>query len=73
MTQQVQVKRYNQIGQFLYAYRDAVMVNQNAPVYPDLRTQLLVEAWDMRQPSDSKLDVRTVPVLFENKSLTRRR
>ena len=73
MIQQVEVKRYNPAGQFLYAYRDAVTINQNAPIYPDLKTQLLAEAWDMRQPSESKLDVRTVPVLFENKSLTRRR
>ena len=73
MIQQVEIRRYNQTGQFLYAYRDVVTVNQNAPAYPDLKTQLLAVAWDMRQPSDSKLDIRTVPVLFENKSLTRRR
>lgn len=73
MIQQVEVKRYNHTGQFLYAYRDAVTVNQSAPVYSDLRTQLLAEAWDMRQPSNSKLDVRTTPALFENKSLTRLR
>ena len=61
-----------QVGIFLYRYFDHVTI-KDAPVYPDLKTQLKAEQWTMRFPSDSKLDDRTRPELFENKSLTRRR
>jgi hypothetical protein len=71
--QQVEVKRYNANGQFLYAYSDEVSINPHTPVYPDLQAQLKAERWDMRFPSDNKLDDRQIVHLFENKSLTRRR
>lgn len=36
MTQLVEVKRYNSIGQFLYAYSDEVTI-KDSPKYPDLK------------------------------------
>jgi hypothetical protein len=71
--QQAEVKRYNSRNELVLIYFDDVIINQDAPVYPDLKAQLAAERWDMRSPSDQKLDDRTVPSLFENKSLTRRR
>jgi hypothetical protein len=71
--QQVEVKRYDSFGQFLYSYNDEVVINPDAPVYPDLKTQLKAERWNTNLPSESKLDERLVPSLFENKVLTRRR
>jgi hypothetical protein len=66
------VKRYNLIGQFLYAYSDEVTV-KDSPEYSDLKTQLKAEQWTLSFPSDQKLDERTMPRLFETKSLTRKR
>jgi hypothetical protein len=73
IVQQVEVKRYNAVGGFLYSYFDEVVINQDAPVYSDVKTQLKAEQWNMQSPSDSKLDNRQIVQLFENKSLTRRR
>lgn len=71
--QKAEVKRYNSIGQFLYSYIDEVVVNPDSPVYSDVEAQLKAEQWNTKLPSESKLDERSVPSLFENKSLTRRR
>lgn len=71
--QQVEVKRYNAIGQFLYSYIAEVVINPDSPIYPDVKAQLKAEQWNTKLPSESKLDERLVPSLFENKSLTRRR
>jgi hypothetical protein len=71
MTQQVEVKRYNQAGQWLYNYQDEIIV-KDSPIYPDLKTQLKAEQWTLSFPCDHKLDQRTLPRLFETKSLTRK-
>jgi hypothetical protein len=72
MLQQVEIKRYNQAGQWLYNYQDEVIV-KDSPEYTDLKTQLKAEQWTLVFPSDQKLDERTLPRLFETKSLTRKR
>jgi hypothetical protein len=72
MTQLVEVKRYNSVGQFLCAYQDEVIV-KDSPEYPDLKTQLKAEQWTLSLPSDQTLDERTMPRLFQTKSLTRKR
>jgi hypothetical protein len=72
MIQQVEIKRYNQAGQWLYNYQDEVIV-KDSPEYTDLKTQLKAEQWTLSLPSGQKLDERTMPRLFETKSLTRKR
>ena len=55
MIQQVEVKRYNQAGQWLYSYQDEVIV-KDSPEYSDLKTQLKAEQWTLSFPSDQKLE-----------------
>jgi hypothetical protein len=72
MMQQVEVKRYNQSNILVEIYTDTVTIPE-LPEYPDLKMQLKAEQWILSFPSDQKLDQRTLPRLFETKSLTRRR
>jgi len=64
---QVEVKRYNSSNALVAIYTDEVVIPE-LPEYPDLKTQLKVEHWNLNHPSDQKLDVRTMPVLFETKA-----
>jgi hypothetical protein len=72
MTQLVEVKRYNQWNILVEIYTDTVTIPE-LPEYPDLKMQLKAEQWTLSLPSDQTLDERTLPRLFQTKSLTRRR
>lgn len=60
MKQQVEVKRYNQSGDFLFAYADSVD-GKETPVYANAKEQLTAEKWNMQMIDDDLLDHRSLP------------
>ena len=67
-SQQVEVKRYDSSNVLINTYVDEVVIPELTE-YPDLKTQLRAEQWNLSLPSDQKLDDRTRSVLFETKKL----